>query len=97
MSKTIKMDPAGRVVIPRDIREKLGLGSGSHQLDVEDTPEGIVLRPKVEEIPVERHSSGWIVFRSGGDETGDPIQAVEESRAGRQRHLTGDENHTEGQ
>lgn len=52
--------------------------------------EGIVLRPKPEEIPAERHSSGWIVFQSGEQERIDPVESVEEQRERRRRQVRGD-------
>lgn len=91
MRKTIKMDRAGRVVIPRGIREKYGLGEGSHRLEVVESIEGIVLRPSPEVIPAERHASGWVVFRSGDEETTDPARAVAEERERRHRRVSGRE------
>lgn len=91
MKKTIKMDRAGRVVIPLVIREKYGLVDGSHRLEVSETVEGIVLRPTPEEIPAERHASGWVVFRSGDRETIDPSKAVAEERERRHRRVVGRE------
>lgn len=89
MSKPIKMDRSGRVVIPLAIREKYGLDRGSHQLEIFESAEGIVLRPAAEEIPAERHPSGWVVFRSSSKEGIDPSQAVEEERERRHRQVRG--------
>jgi AbrB family looped-hinge helix DNA binding protein len=41
---TLKMDKAGRVVLPKPLRDRLGLRDGS-DLEVEETAEGIVLKP----------------------------------------------------
>lgn len=89
MSKSIKMDGAGRIVIPQGIRERYGLGKGSHRLEIFESPEGIVLRPAAEEIPAERHPSGWVVFRSGVEQRIDPSRAVEEERERRHRQVRG--------
>ena len=91
MTRTIKMDASGRVVIPRGIREKYGLVEGSHRLEVSESVEGIVLRPSPEEIRAERHTSGWVIFRSGDQETIDPGRAVEEERERRHRRVMGRE------
>ena len=91
MKKTIKMDRSGRVVVPRVMREKYGLVDGGHRLEIFESPDGIVLRPRPEEIPAERHASGWVVFRSGEEQTVDLGQAVEEEREHRHRQVRGDE------
>ncbi len=91
MKKTIKMDRSGRVVLPLAMREKYGLVDGGHRLEIFESPDGIVLRPRPEEIPVERHASGWVVFRSGEEQTVDLDQAVEEEREHRHRQVRGDQ------
>lgn len=90
MSKTIKMDRSGRVVIPQDVRDRYGLLEGAAKLEVRESAEGIILRPLPEEIPADRHASGWIVFRSSQEEDSDPVHAVEEERERRHRELRGD-------
>lgn len=90
MSETVKMDASGRVVIPQAIRERYGLVEGSYRLEIRESPEGIVLRPKPEEIPAERHSSGWVVFRSGEEETVDPVRSIDEERERRHEQVRGD-------
>lgn len=90
MIKTVKMDDSGRVVLPQAIRERYGLVEGSYRLEIRESPEGIVLRPKPEEIPAERHSSGWVVFRSAGGETIDPVRSVDEERERRHEQVRGD-------
>ena len=41
---TLKIDKAGRVVLPKPVRDRLGLKAGT-DLEVEETAEGVVLRP----------------------------------------------------
>jgi AbrB family looped-hinge helix DNA binding protein len=91
MSRTVRMDRSGRVVIPQAVRERYGLGEGSYHLEIRESAEGILLRPKPEEIPAERHSSGWVVFRSGDEETVDPSRSVQEERERRHRQVRGAE------
>jgi AbrB family looped-hinge helix DNA binding protein len=90
MSNTIKMDSAGRIVIPQAVRQRYGLDEGGARLEVRESAEGIILRPLPEDIPAERHASGWVVFRSSPDETIDAVQAVEEERERRNREARGD-------
>jgi AbrB family looped-hinge helix DNA binding protein len=90
MSKTIRMDRSGRIVIPQDVRDRYGLLGGAARLEVRESAEGIILRPLPEEIPAVRDPSGWIVFRSSEEEESDPVHAVEEERERRHRQLRGD-------
>jgi bifunctional DNA-binding transcriptional regulator/antitoxin component of YhaV-PrlF toxin-antitoxin module len=87
MSRTIKMDRAGRLVIPRNTRERYGLIDGTHDLEIEETAEGILLHPRGEDIPATRHASGWVVFRSGETESIDPVATVAQSRERRHRGI----------
>jgi len=91
MGKTIKMDRAGRVVVPLAVRERYGLVGGDFRLEVRESAEGILLQPKWDEIPVERHPSGWLVFRSADRESVDPVAAVEATRDRRRREITGED------
>jgi AbrB family looped-hinge helix DNA binding protein len=44
---TLKVDRAGRVILPKPVRERLGLQEGS-DLDLLEPPEGVLLKPAVE-------------------------------------------------
>jgi len=90
MSKTVTMDRYGRIVIPQAVRERYGLLDDSYRLEIRESTEGIVLRPTTEEIPAERHASGWVVFRSGEEEVVDPARSIEEERERRHRQARGD-------
>jgi AbrB family looped-hinge helix DNA binding protein len=78
------MDAAGRVVIPKALRERYGLVGGTYELEASDSPEGIILRPKGELVPSVRRPSGWVVFTSGPEALVDPVAAIDEER--RRRH-----------
>lgn len=75
------------MVIPRSIRARYGLDEGSHRLEVRESSEGILLRPQAEDIPAERHASGWVVFNSGDEASVDPVEAVEKERERRHRQV----------
>ena len=43
---TLKIDKVDRIILPKPVRDRLGLQAGS-DLEIRETPEGIVLRPDV--------------------------------------------------
>jgi AbrB family looped-hinge helix DNA binding protein len=91
MGETVRMDRFGRVVIPRRVRERYGLVEGAFRLEVVEDAEGILLRPSAEEIPAQRHASGWMVFGSDDEEPVDPAEALELERERRHRAIRDDE------
>lgn len=80
----VTLDKFGRVVIPKAVRENLGLGPGT-VLDIEEgEEEGILLRPRRPEPDlVEEH--GVLVFT--GEPTADLEAAVERHRQNRSRQV----------
>jgi len=56
---TIKIDKAGRIVLPKPVRERFRLRAGS-DLELEERPEGLILRP-VERRPSMIQEKGiWV-------------------------------------
>ena len=92
MAITITMDKAGRIVLPRVIRERLGL-TGPAQIELVDAADGVVLRAVGSDVPTSRDPTGWVVFHSDTSDTAakpiDPVAAVEEERQRRIRGTTG--------
>jgi bifunctional DNA-binding transcriptional regulator/antitoxin component of YhaV-PrlF toxin-antitoxin module len=93
MSKTVMMDRAGRVVVPRATRERFGLMGAAHRLEIVEASDGIVLRPTGVDVAVTRDASGWIVFHS--DEAGavdllDPVTLVDAERSSREHQVAGE-------
>lgn len=63
MSKQLTIDSAGRVVIPKPLRDALALEPGD-TLEVEGTGEQITLRPLRAVAPLTKEKGVW-VFRTG--------------------------------
>ncbi|MCC5947000.1 MAG: AbrB/MazE/SpoVT family DNA-binding domain-containing protein [Nitriliruptoraceae bacterium] len=59
-----KIDGAGRVVIPAAIRRAFGIGPQGGELDLVDTPDGVLLRP-VDHAAVARKERGLTVASLG--------------------------------
>ena len=56
---TVKIDKAGRIVVPKPIRDRLGLHEGS-DLEIEETPEGVVLKPVTEQPAMIKKHGLWV-------------------------------------
>lgn len=77
MTATITLDKAGRVVLPKRIRDRLHLREGS-RLRIELTGDTLELTPEVPETRIERGGDGLPVIV--GWEGFDAVQAVAEAR-----------------
>lgn len=86
MRTTITIDAAGRLVLPKQIRDQHGLHAGS-ELEVEDAGTEIRLQPVELRAPL-RDVHGILVF--AGRFLGDPGPAVRYDRATRMRHVAGE-------
>jgi AbrB family looped-hinge helix DNA binding protein len=63
MTTQITIDSAGRVVIPKPLRDALDLAPGD-TLDLESAGESITLRPTRSAVPLTKEKGVW-VFRIG--------------------------------
>lgn len=80
----VTLDKFGRVVIPKAVREHLGLGPGAVLEIEEGEREGILLRPRRPE-PDLMEEEGVLVFT--GEPTANLEWAVERQRQSRDRGL----------
>ena len=84
--KAVSLDKAGRVVLPKDLRDKLRLEAGDELL-VEETGEHIVLRPVRAQATLKKERGVW-VYQSGRkakpstESLQERIDAVREERIG---------------
>ena len=84
---TLKIDKAGRVILPKPVRDRLGLRAGS-DLEMEETAEGIVLRPAARRPSLIK--KGSFLVHTGEVPAGyDIVKAIEEDREERARKAWG--------
>ena len=57
--KAIPLDKAGRIVLPKDLRDKLRLEAGD-ELSVEETGEQIILRPVRTQPTLKKERGVWV-------------------------------------
>jgi len=55
----LKIDRAGRIVVPKPLRERLGLKAGA-ELEVVDRPERILLRMPERQSPMTQVNGLWV-------------------------------------
>jgi AbrB family looped-hinge helix DNA binding protein len=84
---TLTIDGAGRVVIPKLVRDKLGLRAGS-SLEMLETPDGVTLKPVDQKSCLVR--KGRFLVYTGEVPAGfDVVKAIEEEREAQDRKNLG--------
>lgn len=85
MNAKVTLDRAGRVVIPKTLRDQLRLTAGD-TLDLTVTGEEVTLRPRRSSTPLQKERGVW-VFRSGKSlkvaETEETLRKIRAGRLGR--------------
>ena len=71
----VKVDKFGRMVLPKEIRDDFDIVPGS-VLDVEETPDAIVLRPVVEKEPLRIKEGALLYTVKILDPSMDPVDKV---------------------
>ena len=88
MNSKVTLDRAGRVVLPKALRDEMHLSPGD-TLDVTVTGDEVTLRPRRGATPLQKERGVW-VFRTGepltADETAETLRTI---RAQRQRRNAG--------
>ena len=84
---TLKMDKAGRVILPKPLRDRLGLHEGS-DLEMTETPEGVILKP-TEQQPSMIKKQGLWVHTGNLPPKFDIVKAIRDDREDRIRKLAG--------
>jgi len=84
---TLTIDRAGRVVLPKPIRDRLGLRAGS-TLEVVESPEGVTLKPANRRPPLARKGR-FLVITAELPPGFDLLKAIDEEREERDRRILG--------
>ena len=84
---TLKIDKAGRIVLPKPIRDRLGLHEGA-DIEIQETPEGVMLKPTEREPSMIKKQGLWV--HTGKLPHGfDIVQAIRDDREDRIRKVAG--------
>lgn len=88
MTAQLTLDKAGRVVLPKPMRDELQLGPGD-SLEIESSEGQIVLRPVRGSMPLRKKHGIW-VFRTGAPLSASSVTAtIREVRETRDRQNVG--------
>jgi len=89
MRSKVTLDQAGRVVLPKTLRDELHLSAGD-TLDLTVKGDEVTLRPRRGATPLQKERGIW-VFRTGEPLTADETQeTLRNIRAQRQRQNAGE-------
>ena len=55
----IRVDKAGRIVLPKPVRDRLGLKAGA-SLEISENTEGLFLRPTVSRSSLVKRNGRWV-------------------------------------
>jgi AbrB family looped-hinge helix DNA binding protein len=84
---TLKIDKAGRIVLPKPVRDRLGLRAGT-DLEMHETAQGVVLKPVSKRPSLVR--AGRFLVHTGRLPRGfDALNAIADDREERMRKLAG--------
>jgi AbrB family looped-hinge helix DNA binding protein len=84
---TLQIDKAGRIVLPKRIRDRLGLHPGS-DLELEETAGGVFLKVPVQTPPL-IEKDGFLVYTGALPPGFDVLRAIDQDREERARKLWG--------
>ncbi|MCE0523183.1 MAG: AbrB/MazE/SpoVT family DNA-binding domain-containing protein [Methylacidiphilales bacterium] len=88
MTSKLTLDKAGRVVIPKPVRDELQLSSGD-SLELKSRGDEIVLRPVREEPTMFKKDGLWVIKTGKPLAVGDANAAIETVREERHRQILG--------
>ena len=83
----VKIDKAGRIILPKPVRDRFRLRQGS-DLEIEERPEGVLLKP-VEQRPSMVKKNGLWVHLGELPEGYDWDSLIDDDRNARIKYLSG--------
>lgn len=88
MNTTVSLDKAGRIVLPKPVRDELQVGPGD-SLEVESSEDKIILRPARGKGRMRKEHGVW-VFDSGRPLSAEVVRkTIEQVRRERERSILG--------
>jgi AbrB family looped-hinge helix DNA binding protein len=75
MATTLTVDKAGRIILPKPLRDQLQLAPGD-SLELKHTDSQIVLRPIRKQAPVRKKHGIWVLSANGHRTTVEDVNEV---------------------
>ncbi len=89
MTAKLTLDKAGRVVIPKPLRDELRLSSGD-SLEIESQGDELILRPVREAATMFKEDGMWVIKTGKPLSVGEVDAVIESVRDERHRQILGD-------
>ena len=89
MTAKLTLDKAGRVVIPKKLRDELHLSSGD-TLEIESQGDEFIIRPVREEATMFKEDGMWVIKTGKRLAVEDVNNEIESMREERHRQIVGD-------
>jgi AbrB family looped-hinge helix DNA binding protein len=84
----VTIDQAGRIVVPKSVRDRLGLRKDS-ALELEETADGLFLKPVERKSGLSKDEHGWLVFSGDSESKINWDTIVDDMREERIREIGG--------
>ena len=89
MNTTVTVDRAGRVVLPKTLRDELRLQAGD-ALQLESEGERVTLRPIRSKSPLRKERGIWVFYGGGTLSAGQATELLADVRERRNREILGE-------
>jgi AbrB family looped-hinge helix DNA binding protein len=89
MNANADIDKAGRIVVPKKVRDAVGLHAGDN-LDIEVRGDEIVLRAKLRAKGLHKDRGLWVYDSGAGGTTDDINASIKNDRERRMRYVAGE-------
>jgi AbrB family looped-hinge helix DNA binding protein len=89
MNTTVTIDRAGRVVLPKTLRDELRLEAGD-TLQLESEGGRVILRPIRSKSPLRKERGVWVFYGGGTLSAGQATEMIADTRKRRNREILGE-------